>query len=80
MSLLDHPISQPRLDISPIWTPVITVEVKKKKSTTPSSVHSVGKFVFHVLVPYGEFHLSSDDSYHDSSLVKGLMRVQFLIF
>jgi hypothetical protein len=29
MSLLDHLISQPSLDISPIWTPVITGEVKK---------------------------------------------------
>jgi hypothetical protein len=29
MSLLDHPISQPSLDISPIWTSVITAEVKK---------------------------------------------------
>jgi hypothetical protein len=29
MSLLDHPISQPSLDISPIWTPVITAEVRK---------------------------------------------------
>jgi hypothetical protein len=29
MSLLDHPISQPSLDISLIWTPVITAEVKK---------------------------------------------------
>jgi hypothetical protein len=29
MSLLDHPISQPSLDISPIWTPVITAEVKR---------------------------------------------------
>jgi hypothetical protein len=29
MSLLDHPISRPSLDISPIWTPVITAEVKK---------------------------------------------------
>jgi hypothetical protein len=28
MSLLDHPISQLSLDISPIWTPVITAEVK----------------------------------------------------
>jgi hypothetical protein len=34
--LTDHPISQPRLDISPIWTPVITAEVKK--NTAPSSV------------------------------------------
>jgi hypothetical protein len=29
MSLIDHLISQPSLVISPIWTPVITVEVKK---------------------------------------------------
>jgi hypothetical protein len=29
MSLLDHPISQPSLDISPIWIPVITAEVRK---------------------------------------------------
>jgi hypothetical protein len=37
MSLLDHLISQPSLDISPIWTPSITAEVKKL-TTTPSSV------------------------------------------
>jgi hypothetical protein len=29
MSLVDHPISQPSLDISPIWTPAITAEVSK---------------------------------------------------
>jgi hypothetical protein len=29
MSLLDHPISQASLDNSPIWTPVITAEVKR---------------------------------------------------
>jgi hypothetical protein len=29
MSLVYHPISQSSLDISPIWTPVITAEVKK---------------------------------------------------
>jgi hypothetical protein len=29
MSLLDHPISQPSLDISPIWTPVITADLKR---------------------------------------------------
>jgi hypothetical protein len=29
MSLLDHPISQPSLDISPIWTPAIAAEIKK---------------------------------------------------
>jgi predicted GIY-YIG superfamily endonuclease len=34
MSLLDHPISQPSLDISPIWTPVITAEVRKPQFRT----------------------------------------------
>jgi hypothetical protein len=29
ISLADHPISQPSLDISPIWTPIITAEVRK---------------------------------------------------
>jgi hypothetical protein len=29
MSLIVHLISQPSLDISPIWIPVITAEVKK---------------------------------------------------
>jgi hypothetical protein len=29
MSQIDYPISQPSLEISPIWTPVTTAEVKK---------------------------------------------------
>jgi hypothetical protein len=29
MSLVAHPISQPSLDISPIWTPIIVAEVRK---------------------------------------------------
>jgi hypothetical protein len=29
MSLLDHPISQPSLDISPTWIPIIAAEFKK---------------------------------------------------
>jgi hypothetical protein len=29
MSLVDHLISQPSLDISPMWTPIIAAEVKK---------------------------------------------------
>jgi hypothetical protein len=54
MSQIDHPISQPSLDISPVWTSVITAEVRKLH-TTSSSVDCVGNFVFLVLVPYGEF-------------------------
>jgi hypothetical protein len=39
MSLIGHPISQPSLDISLIWTSNIAAEVKKnKQTTTPSSV------------------------------------------
>jgi hypothetical protein len=29
MSLVYHPVSQPSLDIPPIWTPIITAEVRK---------------------------------------------------
>jgi hypothetical protein len=29
MSLADHPISQPSLDISPIWTPIIVADVEE---------------------------------------------------
>jgi hypothetical protein len=29
MSLVDHSVSQLSLDISPIWTPIISAEVKK---------------------------------------------------
>jgi hypothetical protein len=29
MCLIDHPISQPSLDVSHIWTPVIAAEVRK---------------------------------------------------
>jgi hypothetical protein len=29
MSLVDHPISQPSLDISPIWTSIVAAEVRK---------------------------------------------------
>jgi hypothetical protein len=32
MSLVDHPISQPSLDISPIWIRVIAAEVKNYNS------------------------------------------------
>jgi hypothetical protein len=34
MSLVDHPICQPSLDISPIWTPIIAVQKGKDISAT----------------------------------------------
>jgi hypothetical protein len=49
MSLLDHPISQLSLDISPIWTPIIAAEVKNYKSV---QCRLSGKIVSFMLVPY----------------------------
>jgi hypothetical protein len=52
MSLLDHPISQPSLDISPIWNPIISAEVKYYNSI---QCRLSGKIVSFMLVPYREF-------------------------
>jgi hypothetical protein len=52
MSLLDHPISQPSLDISPIWTAFIAAEVRKLQLRPVYT--EWGNFVC-VLVPYREF-------------------------
>jgi hypothetical protein len=75
MSLVDRPISRPSLDISPIWTPVITADVK----TTSSSVDGIGKLFCLMLAPLGVTLFFSDDFYRDSSLVQGLIPVEFLI-
>jgi hypothetical protein len=45
MSLLDQPISQPSLDVSPIWTPIIAAEIKKKNYNSVKCRLS-GKFCF----------------------------------
>jgi hypothetical protein len=50
MSLLDHPISQPSVDISPIRT---RHHSRSQETTAPSSVIGVGNYLFHVLVPQG---------------------------
>jgi hypothetical protein len=71
MSLTDHPISQPSLDISLIWIPVITTEVRKLQ-LRPVEI-KCENCVF-MLVPYREF-ISSDDIYSDSTLMLGLIRV-----
>jgi hypothetical protein len=52
MSLVDHPISQPSLDISPIWTPTIAAEVRKLQLRPAKIMYE--NFVF-MLVPYREF-------------------------
>jgi hypothetical protein len=45
MSLMTHPISQPSLNISPIWTPMIEVS---QKITAPPNLDYVGKFHFNI--------------------------------
>jgi hypothetical protein len=68
------PIDQPSLDISPIWTPVITTDnsVQCRLSET-ISVLCVGTSQ--------RICLSSDDFYSDSAVVRGLIYVEFyLIF
>jgi hypothetical protein len=30
MSLIDHPVSQPSLDSSLIWTPIVTADIRKQ--------------------------------------------------
>jgi hypothetical protein len=52
VSLIDHPISQTSLDISPIWTPIIAAEVRKLH-TDPCSVDWVWKLRF-MLVTHRE--------------------------
>jgi hypothetical protein len=66
MSLVDHPISQTRLDTSPIWGPIITVEVKE--TTSPSSVDYVRKLCFHVSTVH-TICLFSDDLYSEGTLI-----------
>jgi hypothetical protein len=77
MSQTDHPNSQPSFDIPPTWTPL-----SQQKSINYNSIQCrlSGKFVFLALVSHGEFRLFSDDLYLDSSLVHGLIHVEFLIF
>jgi hypothetical protein len=77
MSLIDHPVSQPSLDISPIWTSFIRAEVKKLQLRPLET--EWGNLYFCVGT-IRRICLSSDDLFSDSSLVQGLIRVEFLIF
>jgi hypothetical protein len=52
MSLADHPISQPSLDISPIWNPIAAAEGRKPQ-LRPVWIMSEN-CVFR-LVPYRQF-------------------------
>jgi hypothetical protein len=55
LSLIQHPIRQPNVDLSPIWIPITATEVKK--TTTPSIADLSGKIVF-VLCWYHTENLS----------------------
>jgi hypothetical protein len=73
-SLIDHPISQPNFDNTPIWNPVITEKLE------PCPVWIDGKSVFFIQVSCGEFFLCSDEFHSDNSLVQGFIRMETLIF
>jgi hypothetical protein len=48
--LTDHPVSQPSLEISPIWTPVITAEVKKKRYSVQCRLYVKTLFIYWCLI------------------------------
>jgi hypothetical protein len=75
MSLIDHPINQPSLDISPIWAPIITAEFKKNYNFVQCRL-SVKIFVFYVGT-IQIIYLSSDDFHSHSTLVLSLIHVEF---
>jgi hypothetical protein len=76
MSLVDHPISQPSLDISPTWTPVITAEVKNYNSV---QCRLSGKISIFCVVTIRRICIFSDDTYSDSSVMLSLIRVNFFL-
>jgi hypothetical protein len=53
ISLIDHPISQPSVDISPIWTPITATEFRKKLQLPP--VYIKWENCVFMLVHYREF-------------------------
>jgi hypothetical protein len=74
MSLIDHPISQPSLDISPSRTPVIAAEVKELQLRPvwiewENCVFYVGTLQ--------RIYFATDDIPSVSTLVLGLMRLEF---
>jgi hypothetical protein len=74
--LIDHPISQPSLDISRIWTPVITAEVKRLQLRP---VQIEWENLCFCVGAIRRICLSTNDLFSRSSLVQGLIRVEFLI-
>jgi hypothetical protein len=75
MSLIDHPISQPSLDNSPIWTPVITAEIKKLQLCP---VWIEWENLCFYVDTIQRICVANDDFCCDSSLIQGFIRV-FLV-
>jgi hypothetical protein len=69
-SSIDQPISQPSLDISPIWIPVTTAD-------NSAQCRLSGKISVFCVGTVQKICLSSDDFYSDSTLVQGLIYVEF---
>jgi hypothetical protein len=68
MSLVDHPISQPILDISPIWTPIIAPEVRKLQ-LRPVYIMCENCVIQRIC-------LFNDNSYSDSTLISTTIAVK----
>jgi hypothetical protein len=66
MSLVDYPVGQPSLDISPIWTPIILADVKKYIYV---SVHCRLCFNFFYVGAMQRICLFGDDYNSDITLI-----------
>jgi hypothetical protein len=76
ISLIGHRISQPSLEISPIWTVFITADVIKKIKLRPVQI----KHDFFYVNSLQRIYLSSDDTYPNTTLVLGLTYVDLSMF
>jgi hypothetical protein len=73
VSVVENPISQPSLDISPIWTPVIAAEVRKLEH---HPVYIKYENCALMLVPYRKF-LFHVDFYSDTTLILTTITVKY---
>jgi hypothetical protein len=74
MSLLDHLISQPNLDISPIWTPL---SQHKSRDYNLVKCGWSGKFCFSCVGTIRSIASLRDDFNQDTSLLQGFISVEF---
>jgi hypothetical protein len=74
MTLIDHPIIQPSLDISPIWSPS---SVQKQKNYNSVQCRLRGESCVFGVGTIQRICLSSDNFNSNSSLVQRLTCVEF---